>query len=163
VFFFTGQYDRALEFTRLDAGSEMSNNVEAMILLRRGKTPEALETLRQLPDSTFFHTRALEACYTTPRPRGSDVMLQRVAGEVAAYHDPEPRFSQAILFNACLGNDFTAKLVKAAIDDGYCAYDYLQLDPLLAEFRKSPQYPAILAQAKRCRDRFVAERSQARY
>jgi hypothetical protein len=75
-----------------------------------------------------------------------------------AYRDPEPRFNEAGIFNACLGNDFTARLVKSAIEGGFCAYDYLQLDPLLAGFRKSPQYSALLAQAKQCRDRFLAER-----
>jgi adenylate cyclase len=160
VFFFTGQYDRALEFMRLDAGSEMANNIEAMIMLREGKTKEGIQRLQQLPDSSFFHTRALAACYTTPRPPGSDELLQLAAREIATYRDPEPRFSQASLFNPCLGNDFTAKLVKSALDDGYCAYDYLLLDPLLSEFRKSAQYPALLAQSKQCRDRFLAERNQ---
>jgi hypothetical protein len=28
------------------------------------------------------------------------------------------------------------------------------------EFRKSPEYPAVLAQARQCRDRFWAERNQ---
>jgi len=79
---------------------------------------------------------------------------------VSSFQDPEPRYSQAGLFSPCLGNDFTARLVKSAIEGGFCAYDYLQVDPMMKEFRKSPQYPAILAEAKQCQDRFLAERDR---
>ena len=160
LFGLTGQFDRSQDFYKLDAGSEWSNNFEAMTLLRAGKTQEALERLHQLPESPFFHTRAMEACYTTPRPPGSDQLLKETEKSLIAYHDPEPRFSQAGLFNACLGNDFTARLIKSAIENGFCGYDYLQMDPILAGFRKSAEYRSLLAQAKQCRDKFLAERDQ---
>ena len=159
VFFLTGQFDRAREFAKLDAGSEWSNNAEAIILLHQGKTSEALELLHQMPESSFFHTRALEACYKTPRPPESEQLLRQTEEEIFAYRDPEPRYSQAGLFNLCLGNTFTARLVRSAIRGGFCAYDSLQLDPMLAGFRRSPEYPALLAQAKQCRDQFLADRN----
>jgi hypothetical protein len=163
VFFSTGQYDRAREFLKLDAGSEWSSNVEAMLLLREGKKSEALDHIRQLPDSSFFHTRAVEACYSTPRPQGAEQLLEKAQKDLFAYRDPEPKYGQAATLNPCLGNDFTARLVKSAIDGGFCAYDFLQLDTAMAEFRKSPEYPAVLAQAKQCRDRFLAERNQPQH
>lgn len=44
---------------------------------------------------------------------------------------------------------------------GFCGYDYLQIDPALAAFRKtSSQYRALLAEAKACRDRSLAERDR---
>jgi serine/threonine protein kinase/tetratricopeptide (TPR) repeat protein len=161
VFMNTGKFDRARDFVLLDQGSEWSNNAEIMILLRQGKVPEALEKSHQLPDSPFFHTRAVEACYSNPKPAGTDQFLQDTEKVMFGYHDPEPKFSQAAIFNACLGNDFTARLLKSAMDGGFCGYDYLQLDPLLANFRKtSPEYPALLAKGKQCRDRFLAERDK---
>jgi eukaryotic-like serine/threonine-protein kinase len=160
VFYHTGQNDSARNFLKLDAGSEWSNNVEVMLLLSEGKKSQALDRVRQLPDSSFFHTRALEACYSTPRPPAAEQLFEQAQKDLLAYRDPEPKYSQAVTFNPCLGNDFTARLVKSAIEGGFCAYDYLQLDPAMAEFRKSPQYPALLAQAKQCRDRFLAERNQ---
>jgi serine/threonine protein kinase/tetratricopeptide (TPR) repeat protein len=160
VFFMTGQVARARDFSNLDAGSEWSTHLEVRLLLYDGKTTEALDRMRQLRDSAFFHTRALEACYSNPRPAGSDELLQRTKKDLFAFHDPEPRFTQAITFNHCLGNEFTARLIKSAIDSGLCGYDYLQLDPILASFRQSPEYSAVLAQSKQCRDRFLAERDQ---
>src|SRR5215472_12141587 len=163
VFYWTGQYDRAKDFLKLDAGSEWSSNVEISVLLHEGRRSEALDRLRQLPDSSFFHTRAMEACYSTPKPPGSEEALAKAQKDLFAYRDPEPKFGQAAMLNSCLGNDFTARLLKSAIDGGFCAHDFLQVDTMMAEFRKSPEYPAVLAQAKQCRDLFLAERSQPQH
>lgn len=162
-FYLVGQYDRAMDFVKLDAGSEWSNNVEVFTLLREGKTNEAIARLHQLPDSGFFHTRALEACYSSPKAPASQRLLDQFQKELSAYRDPEPRYTQAGLFNACLGNDFTARLVKSAIDSGFCAYDYLRADPAMAAFRSSSEYCAVLAQAQQCRDRFLAERDRPQH
>jgi tetratricopeptide (TPR) repeat protein len=158
VFSMQGQFDRARAFLALDAGSEWSNNAEAHVLLREGKPRAAVEWLHRLPDSPFFHTRALELCYTNPRPAGADQFIDQALKDIASFKDPEPRFSQAVHYNACRGNAFTATLLKAAITDGFCGTEALQADPLLADFRKSPQYPPILAQAKQCTEKFVAQR-----
>src|SRR5437660_244734 len=160
VFGTLGQFDQARAFLQLDAGSEWSTNVEAHLLLREGKPQAALEWLHRLPSSTFFHTRALEACHSKPRPPGSDQLLDQVEKDVLAFKDPEPRFNTGAHYNACRGNAFSARLMKSAIADGYCGYENLQSDSLLAEFRKSAEYPAILAQAKQCQDQFVAQRNQ---
>jgi len=158
VFSALGQFDRARAFLSLDAGSEWSTNVEAQVLLREGKNQAAVEWLHKLPSSSFFRTRALEACYSQPRPPGSDKLLEAVEKETLAFHDPEPRYGVGGNYNYCLGNAFTARMLKSAINGGFCAYEGLQLDPLFANFRKSPEYPPVLAQAKQCQDRFLAER-----
>jgi eukaryotic-like serine/threonine-protein kinase len=160
VFMNLRQHDRARDFLRLDAGSEWANNIEVQLLLREGKKDEALELVRKLPPSGFFHTKAVEACYSSPRPPGSDQLLAETAKELFAFKDPEPRYSSSILYNACLGNEFSARLLKSAIEGGFCPYESLQSDPLTAEFRKSPQYPPLLAQAKQCQDKFLAERDR---
>src|SRR5579864_2904812 len=110
VFGTLGQFDQARAFLQLDAGSEWSTNVEAHMLLREGKTQAALEWLHRLPSSTFFHTRALEACYSKPRPPGLDQLLDQVEKDVLAFKDPEPRFSTGVQYNACRGNAFSARL-----------------------------------------------------
>jgi len=86
--------------------------------------------------------------------------MEQAEREIFAFHDPEPKFNFAVVYNHCLGNSFTARMAKAAIEGGYCSYDYLQQDPLLADFRKSTEYAALLAQAKQCRDRFLADRER---
>ncbi len=159
VFSWVNRLDRAEDFLKPDLGSEWTTNAEASILLRRDKQ-KALEFLRQLPDSPFFHTRALAACYTIPHPADFPQLMEARKKDIVGYRDPEPRYAVAVQFNSCLGDDFTTKLVNSAIDDGYCAYDYLQSDPLLADYRKSSAYPAVLARAKSCRDHFLSERGR---
>ena len=160
VFMWNGQLDGGMKFAELDAGSEWTKNVEINFLLRQGKTSEALERLRKTPDSTFFHTRATEACYSQAKPPDFEHLMEQAEREIFAFHDPEPKFNFAVVYNHCLGNSFTARMAKAAIEGGYCSYDYLQQDPLLADFRKSTEYAALLAQAKQCRDRFLADRER---
>jgi serine/threonine protein kinase len=160
VFFGLGQYDQGRAFLRLDAGSEWSNNAEVHALLREGKTQEALEQLHRIPESSFFHSRALAACYSNPRPADAEQLWAQAEKDVLAFHDPEPRFATAVHYNACRGNAFTARLLKSAMASGYCAYENLQTDPLLAGFRKSPEYPEVLAQAKQCQNKFLANRDR---
>jgi serine/threonine protein kinase/tetratricopeptide (TPR) repeat protein len=160
LFLAMGQYDRARDFLNLDTGSEWSNNIEVHILVRQGKITEALDHLRQLNDSAFFHNKALAACYSNPRPPDAGQLLAQMEKEVSAFHDPEPKMSQSGIFNPCMGNAFTARLATAAIRTGFCGYDYLRTDTMLAKFRQSPEFPAVLAQAKQCKDNFVAARGQ---
>ncbi len=54
----------------------------------------------------------------------------------------------------------TAQLLRSAIAGGYCAYENLQADPMFAGFRKSPEYPAVLQEAKKCQDEFFANRNR---
>jgi tetratricopeptide (TPR) repeat protein len=160
VFFFTGQNDRAREFLNLDAGSEWSSAGESNVLLREGRSAEAVERLRHLPESEFFHTRALKACYSNPKPADADQIVQEAVKQTLSYHDPEPRYAQAGTLGPCISSELAARLVESAIESGYCSYDYLQMDPLMSAFRKSPEYPSVLAKAKQCRDRFLAQRAQ---
>src|SRR5262249_51569152 len=110
VFMDIGKFDRARDFLLLDQGSEWSNNAEIMLLVREGKVSEAMEKARQLPDSPFFHTRAMEACYSRPKPPGAEQLLEETAKVMLAYRDPEPKFSQAATFNICMGNDFSTRM-----------------------------------------------------
>ena len=160
VFFSLGQYDQGRAFLKLDAGSEWSNNVEVQALLREGKTQDALELLHRIPESSFFHSRALAACYSNPRPPDAEQLWAQAEKDVLTFHDPEPRFASAVHYNVCRNNAFTARLMKSAIASGYCGYENLQSDSLLANFRRSPEYPAVLAQAKQCQVQFLAQRDQ---
>ncbi len=160
VFFALGQYDQGRAFLKLDAGSEWSNNVEVHALLREGKTQEALDQLHRIPESSFFHSRALAACYSAPRPADAEQLWAQSEKDALAFHDPEPRYATAVQYNACRGNAFTARLLKSAIASGFCGYEGLQSDALLAGFRKSPEYPGVREQAKQCLDRFLAQRDR---
>jgi len=153
--------DRGKVFFDLDPGSEWNNNITAIQLLRTGKTDEALAKIRLLPDSSFFHGRAIEACYSNPRPANYPALMDKLKKDLSAMSDPEPRYSQALTFNHCLGNDFSIPIMRGAVKDGFCAYEFLERDskayPNLAN---SPDFPALMSEAKSCRDNFLANRDK---
>jgi eukaryotic-like serine/threonine-protein kinase len=161
VYLWTDHADRAKQFFDLDAGSEWSNNVAAIDLIRAGKYNEAVAKLRQLPDSPFFHTRAIEACYANPRPANYQQLMDKVKKELPAMSDPEPRYSQAITFNYCLGNDFSIPVIRSAVKDGFCSYEFLENDSkVIQNLSKSPDFAALRTEAKACRDTFLANRDK---
>ncbi len=153
--------DRAKVFFELDSGSEWNNNITAIQLLRAGKTGEALAKIRLLPDSSFFHGRAIEACYSNPRPANYQELMDKVKKDLPAMSDPEPRYSQALTFNHCLGNDFSIPIMRGAVKDGFCAYEFLERDSkVVPNLTKSPDFPALMSEAKTCRDNFLANRNK---
>jgi len=130
-------------------------------LLRVGKIDEALAKIRLLPDSSFFHGRGIEACYADPRPANYQEVIDKVKKDVPAMGDPEPRYSQALTFNHCLGNDFTIPLMRGAVKDGFFAYEFLERDSkAFPNLTKSPDFPALMSEAKACRDNFLANRDE---
>jgi hypothetical protein len=94
--------------------------------LREGKIQAALEQLHHLPDSPFFHSRALAACYSTPRPPDAEQLWAQAEKDALAFHDPEPKYGSAVNYSACRGSAFTARLLKSAIAGGFCAYENMQ-------------------------------------
>jgi eukaryotic-like serine/threonine-protein kinase len=152
---------RGKPFFELDPGSEWNNNIVAIQLLRVGKIDEALARIRLLPDSSFFHGRAIEACYANPRPANYQEVMDKLKKDVPAMGDPEPRYSQALTFNHCLGNDFTIPLMRSAVKDGFCSYEFLERDSkVYPNLTKSPDFPALMTEAKACRDNFLATRDK---
>jgi eukaryotic-like serine/threonine-protein kinase len=161
VYLWSDHADRAKQFFDLDAGSEWSNNVAAIELLRAGQYDQAVAKLRQLPDSPFFHTRALEACYANPRPANYQQLMDKVKKDLPAMSDPEPRYSQAVSFNHCLGNDFSIPVIRGAVKDGFCSYEFIENDSkLLDNLKNSPDFPALMTEAKACRDNFLSNRDK---
>ena len=153
--------DRGKVFFDLDPGSEWNNNITAIQLLRAGKTDEALAKIRMLPDSSFFHGRAIDACYSNPRPANYQQLMDKIKKDVPAMSDPEPRYSQALTFNHCLGNEFSIPIMRSAVKDGFCAYESLERDSkAYPELTKSPDFPALMSEAKSCRDNFLANRDK---
>ena len=154
--------ERGKPFFDLDAGSEWNNNITAIQLLRAGKTDEALAKIRLLPDSSFFHGRAIEACYSNPHPANYQELMDKLKKDLSGMSDPEPRYSQALTFNHCLGNDFSIPLMRSAVRDGFCAYDFLERDSkAYSNLTKSLDFPALMTEAKSCRDNFLANRNKS--
>src|SRR5438094_147268 len=81
-----GKTERAMDFLRLDAGSEWAATNTPSLLLRQGKVAEARESVKKMPAGVW--RELLEACLDPRRP-----VLDGVAhrAETALLADPDPR------------------------------------------------------------------------
>jgi len=102
----------------------------------------------------------LRACYQTPQAPDLNQIVATNERELLAYPDPEPRYNFGMLLGNCGQVESALRLVHSAIRNNYCVYEALQVDPVAAKLRSNPQYPALLAEAKQCQDRFIAERGR---
>jgi eukaryotic-like serine/threonine-protein kinase len=157
VFSYMGNAQRALDFVRLDAGSEWAASVTPIMLLRGGNVAGAREAVKRMAPIALYRRDLLEVCIT-PRP-GSE--LDRMAHEaettLVTQGDPEPLYYSGSLLAFCGKNDAALHLLKLAIDEDYCAVSALEKDPFLAKLRGTPRFSQLVTAGKECQKRFLAD------
>jgi eukaryotic-like serine/threonine-protein kinase len=154
-----GDYDAALQFVRLDAGSELADSLEAHVLVRQGRLEEARRKLaRQFTGNIVGEPELLKACLDR-RPRQElEAMEQRMESELRVpARDAEELYMLAAVASFCNLHDAAVRIAQRMIDESYCAVDGLRRDPMFDGIRGWAEYPGILKKAGECRDRFVLE------
>jgi tetratricopeptide (TPR) repeat protein len=159
-----GNPRRAIEFLRLDAGSDWSNRNTARLLMSQGKLAEARELVQRLPAGSAMH-EFVKTCLEHPSAAQSPSTELDQAARAALplglnNPDSENRYIDGTYFAACGQKDSALRLLKAAIDGNYCAYAALQRDPMLTPLRSAREFPQLLSAAKQCQDNFLSQRAQ---
>jgi TolB-like protein/predicted Ser/Thr protein kinase len=157
TFFQMGKTVRAKDFLALDAGSEWAAYTGPNIQLREGKVNEARESVKLKPPSPGFRRDLLEACLGLRPPYDFDRSVREVEREAVAVTDPEPKYNSGAILSFCGQKESAFRLLKSAIEQNYCAYSALQRDPLLEKLRGTQEFKQLLAAAKECQNRFLAE------
>ncbi|MGA8763540.1 MAG: protein kinase [Candidatus Sulfotelmatobacter sp.] len=156
-FFQLGKTGRAMDFIRLDAGSEWSNRSVVFVLLRAGNLEEARQATKRMVDTPAWHRDLLEACLSA-HPDGS---LDRIAAQtetaVMAQHDPETWYEEGSILAYCGKRDIALRLIGGAIEHNYCATTALQTDPLLVKIRGTPEFNHLVSASTDCQKRFLAQ------
>jgi DNA-binding winged helix-turn-helix (wHTH) protein/TolB-like protein len=161
VFARLGQPQRAMQFVRLDAGSDWAARQTAFILLGQGKVVEARQSIQRMSDTPLMGHDLLQACLEPQDASRLDESTWKVETAALAGVDPEPRYVFGSLLSYCGRKDAALRLLKSAIEHNYCAYQSLQSDPLLEKLRGTAEFAEVLSAAKDCRDRFLTERQQS--
>lgn len=146
VFLLKREYRRAMDFVRLDGGSEWARALTANALVRQGKTREALEVLGPRPP-VWGGFPALRAALSN----------QPVA-QAAAGDDPEVNYFIATHLAYARRDQPALDLLMKAIGGGYCSYPVIDTDPLLDNVRTAPEFPKARAAAAECQRAFLAAR-----
>jgi eukaryotic-like serine/threonine-protein kinase len=147
-----GQTKRAMDFVRLDAGSEWANFATPLILLRDGKLAEARDSVKKVSTAEHYHRELLEACLGMRPPSELDKITNDVEASVLAEPDPERWYYEGTVMAFCGKPDIALHMIKAAVDQNYCSYSALLSDPLLAKLRSSKEFDAVLTAAHECQE-----------
>jgi serine/threonine protein kinase/tetratricopeptide (TPR) repeat protein len=155
----SGDTKRAADFIKLDAGTEWAAYATPSLLLREGKIDEARAAVLKMPTAPRYHRDLLEACLAI-RPYSDAQQLAHVAETTTpAAPDAELLYYQGALFADCGLRPAALRMLQAAIDQNYCAYTNLQLDPLLRKIRQSPGFEKVLSSAKECQQSNLTTRT----
>jgi eukaryotic-like serine/threonine-protein kinase len=155
-----GNYQRAMDFLQLDAGSEWASNNVMRHYIRDGKPAQAKEIADKLTDDPASWYRMVVTCIENPSSPDIASLGRETVAVRLADPDPEPRYVVAGDLLFCGQKDAAVQLIKSAIAGHYCPYTGLQNDSIWAKLRGTPEFGELLSAAKRCRDGFLSERSQ---
>ena len=155
AFLESGKPERALDFIRLDSGSEWADYLTVSALVREGKIDQARIAVKKGSANPFEHRELLEACLQPTPPANLDSIAQSVEASVATEPDPERRYYLGAIFAYCGKTEAATRLIKSAIDQNYCGVSALQFDPLLAKLRSTRSFSELQAAAQKCQTKFL--------
>lgn len=146
-------YDRARFFLRKDLSSEWSKAHAIEVLLRQGRTAEAL----RIPAPEIPHWdsyKMLLACARGATP----AEIQSLASKVEIDDDPEVNYLFAGHLAYCGQAKAALQMLKVAIDHHYCSYPAIDRDPFFDQLRANPRFQELRVAATACHDDFVNDR-----
>jgi hypothetical protein len=145
-----GKTDRAMDFVHIDAGSEWAAWVTPYIYLAEGNVAEAHEAAKNMGTAATYHRQLMEACTAPERPADFAKIVREAESSVMMEPDAEAWFHVGTLMAACGQNEPALRLLKAAVQQNYCAYSALLDDPLLKDLRKDTAFNTVLTAASNC-------------
>lgn len=156
AFFELGKTDKALQYLRLDPGSEYAANLLPGILLREGKTSEASVAAERMSKGSPWYGGLLQTCLQRPSEMAAAVRENKTA--LLAERDPEIKYYQASILAFCGQQELALALLHSAIQENYCAVSALNADPLWAKLRDKRDFGELRAEASECQKKFLAHR-----
>jgi eukaryotic-like serine/threonine-protein kinase len=152
VFLELGQTDKATDFVHLDAGSEWAAWVTPYVYLAQGSVAQARESVKNVSKAPAYHRELLTACTQSPHPADIERIVHEAETSVITESDPEAWYHVGALLAYCGQKDAALRLLKAAVQQNYCAYSALLEDPLLKDLRKDPAFNQVLTAGSACQD-----------
>jgi len=145
-----GKTDRAMDFVHLDAGSEWAAWVTPYVYLSEGNVAEARAAAKNMGKASSYHRELMEACTAVQKPADLAKIVRETESSVMMELDPEAWYRVGTLMAACGQNEPALRLLKAAVQQNYCAYSALLDDPLLKDLRKDTAFNEVLTAASSC-------------
>ncbi len=147
-----GKTEQAMDFIHLDAGSEWAAWATPYVYLAAGNLAQARDSAKEVAKAPFYHRELLIACTQAQRPTDIDRIAREAEASVMTEPDPEEWYRVGALMAYCGQKDAAMRLLKAAVQQNYCAYSALLEDPLLKGLRKETAFNQVLTAGNACRE-----------
>jgi serine/threonine protein kinase/TolB-like protein len=156
AFFEAGREGRAMEYLKLDAGSEYANAVRVTVLMREGKMNEARQAAQQMTESPMWMRGVLQPCLN--KAPAAEVHAQAETAEKAlmGQHNSALKYYEGAVLAACGEKQVAFEFLRKAVGDRYCAHEALEEDPLLAGVRGDAEFREIVNSSAECEGKFRA-------
>jgi TolB-like protein len=155
-----GQTDRAMDFVHLDAGSEWAAWVTPYVYLAAGNVALARESVKNVAKAPAYHRELLAACTAAQRPGDMERIVREAEASAMTEPDPEAWYHVGALMAYCGQKEAALRLLKAAVQQNYCAYSALLGDPLLKDLRKETAFNEVLTAGSACQETLKEGRGQ---
>jgi TolB-like protein len=152
VFLELGKTDKAMDFVHLDAGSEWAAWVTPYVYLAAGNLAQARESAKNVAKASAYHRDLVVACTQSPHPPDIDRIVREAESSVMVEPDPEAWYHVGAMMAYCGQKDAALRLLKAAVQQNYCAYSALLEDPLLKDLRKDTAFNEVLTAGSKCQE-----------
>jgi serine/threonine protein kinase len=151
-----GKTEQAMDFVHLDPGSEWAAWVTPYVYLAAGKVEQARASAKDTSKAAAYHRELMVACTQEQRPADMDRIVRETEASTMTEPDPESWYHVGALMAYCGQKDAALRLLKAAVQQNYCAYSALLEDPLLKDLRKDTAFNQVLTAGSECKDSLKA-------
>ena len=145
-------YQGAMAYIQLDAGSEFSKALTIHTLVRQGEEQQALAVGR--PNMPQWKSYDLLLACLERRPRSA---IADLAATVQPVDDPETNYFAAAHLAFCGETRAALAMLELAIAGHYCSYPILESDPFFRRLRAEPGFARVLQAGQACQRSFLAE------
>jgi serine/threonine protein kinase len=145
-----GKTDGAMDFVHLDAGTEWEAWVTPYVFLAEGNRTEARGAAKNMGKAPTYHRDLMEACTAAQPPADLARIVRENEASVMMEPDPEAWYHVGTLLAQCGQSEPALRLLKAAVQQNYCAYSALLEDPLLKDLRKDTRFNEVLTASSNC-------------
>ncbi len=152
-----GNYARAREFLQLDTGTAWAASNMIRLYIRDGNLAQVRDLAAKFPDAQW--SPMMLACLDHPDSENAAKLAQQGGTGVLADPDPETHYVVASDMIFCRQKALALRMIKSSIEGHYCPYEGLRNDSIWADIRSAPEFPELLAAAKRCQQDFLAQRA----
>jgi hypothetical protein len=98
----------------------------------------------------IYHRDLMEACTAAQRPADQAKIVHENESAVMMELDAEAWYHVGALMAACGQKEPALRLLKAAVQQNYCAYTALLDDPMLKDLRKETAFDEVLTASSHC-------------